>query len=60
MGSDNFSRFKITETLAKGDLKLMPEIFINGGGSGNGGAMDGLMGLKLMEMMDEKKKKATE
>jgi uncharacterized membrane protein YqiK len=51
MGGDNFTRYKITEELAKGHIKLIPDLWINGG-NGNGSAMDGLLGLKLMEMMD--------
>lgn len=51
MGGENFTRFKITEELAKGHIKLIPDLWINGG-NGGGSAMDGLLGLKLMEMMD--------
>lgn len=58
LGGDNFTRYKITEELAKGNIKLIPEILINGG-NGNGSAIDGLLGLKLMEMMDPEKKPAT-
>jgi uncharacterized membrane protein YqiK len=50
LGGENFTRYKITEELSKGGVKLIPDILI--GGNGNGGsAMDGLLGLKLMEMM---------
>jgi uncharacterized membrane protein YqiK len=51
LGGDNFTRYKITEELSKGHVKLIPEVLINGG-NGQGTAMDGLLGLKLMEMMD--------
>lgn len=54
LGGDNFTRYKITEELSKGNVKLIPEVLINGGG--NGSAMDGLLGLKLMELMDPEKK----
>jgi uncharacterized membrane protein YqiK len=54
IGGENFTKFKITEELAKGNVKLIPDIFIGGNGSGN--AMDGLLGLKLMEMVDPKTK----
>ncbi len=50
LGGDNFTRYKITEELAKGNIKLIPDVLI--GGNGNGSAMDGLLGLKLMEMMN--------
>jgi uncharacterized membrane protein YqiK len=56
LGGENFTRYKITEELSKGHIKLIPDILI--GGNGNGGnAMDGLLGLKLMEMMDPEKNK---
>ena len=55
LGGENFTRYKITEELSKGHIKLIPEVLI-GGNNGNGTAMDGLLGLKLMEMMDPDKK----
>ncbi|MES2556517.1 MAG: SPFH domain-containing protein [Bacteroidota bacterium] len=59
LGGDNFTRFKITEELSKGHIKLIPDVLI-GGNNGGGSAIDGLLGLKLMEMMDpEKKQDAT-
>ncbi|MFZ5554605.1 MAG: SPFH domain-containing protein [Bacteroidota bacterium] len=59
LGGDNFTRYKITEELSKGNIKLIPDILI-GGSNGNGTAIDGLLGLKLMEMMDPDKKKNEE
>ncbi|HEY6915161.1 MAG TPA: hypothetical protein VI413_10835 [Paludibacter sp.] len=57
LGGENFTRYKITEELSRGNVKLIPDILI-GGNNGNGGtAIDGLLGLKLMEMMDPEKKK---
>lgn len=53
IGGENFTKYKITEELAKGNVKLIPDVLI--GGNGNGNAMDGLLGLKLMELMDPKK-----
>ena len=59
MGGENFTRYKITEELSKGNVKLIPDILI--GGNGNGGnAIDGLLGLKLMEMIDPNKKELKE
>jgi uncharacterized membrane protein YqiK len=55
LGEENFTRYKITEELSKGKIKLIPDVLI--GGNGNGNAMEGLLGLKLMEMMDPEKKK---
>lgn len=55
LGNENFTRYKITEELAKGNIKLIPDVLIGGGPNGSGGtALDGLLGLKLMEMMDPK------
>lgn len=54
LGGENFTRYKITEELSKGNVKLIPDVLI-GNGNGNGTAIDGLLGLKLMEMMDPKK-----
>ena len=54
MGEDNFTRYKITEEIAKGNIKIIPDILI-GGGTGTDGGINGLLGMKLMEMMDAKK-----
>lgn len=55
MGGDNFTRFKVTEEIGKGNIKVMPDILI-GGSNGTDGGINGLLGMKLMEMMGEKKK----
>lgn len=55
MGGDNFTRFKVTEEIGKGNIKVMPDILI-GGGNGSEGGINGLLGMKLMELMDVKKK----
>jgi uncharacterized membrane protein YqiK len=54
LGGENFTRYKITEELAKGQIKLIPDILIGGNGGG-GNAIDGLLGLKLMEMVNPNK-----
>ena len=54
MGGDNFTRYKITEEIARGNIKIIPDILI-GGGTGTDGGINGLLGMKLMEMMDAKK-----
>lgn len=54
IGGENFTKYKITEELAKGNIKLIPDVLI-GGNNGGGNAMDGLLGLKLMELMDPDK-----
>jgi uncharacterized membrane protein YqiK len=57
MGGDNFAKFKITEEIGKNNIRIIPEVLINGG-NGTDGSMNGLMGLKLMEMMGSENKKA--
>ena len=56
LGGENFTRYKITEELAKGNIKLIPDVLIGGNGQ-QGSAIDGLLGLKLMEMMNPEKQK---
>ncbi|MGY4386186.1 putative membrane protein YqiK [Pedobacter sp. UYP24] len=54
LGGENFTRYKITEELSKGNVKLIPDVLIGGTG---GSAMDGLLGIRLMELMDPEKRK---
>lgn len=57
LGGENFTRYKITEELSKGNIKLIPDILIGGtNGTGGGSAIDGLLGLKLMEMINPETK----
>lgn len=56
MGGDNFTRYKITEEIAKGNIKIIPDILI-GAGNGTDGGINGLLGMKLMELMDKKETK---
>lgn len=51
LGGENFTRYKITEELSKGNVKLIPDVLI-GGTNSNGTAIDGILGLKLMEMIN--------
>lgn len=51
MGDDNFTKYKITEEIGKGKIKVIPDVLISGS-NGTDGSMSGLLGLKLMEMMD--------
>jgi uncharacterized membrane protein YqiK len=55
MGDDNFTKFKITEEIGKGRIKVMPDVLIGSGGNGTDGSINGLLGVKLMEMMDANK-----
>ncbi len=58
MGGDNFTRYKITEEIGKNQIKVIPEVLISGG-NGSDGPISGLLGMKLMEMMDQKPKPDT-
>ena len=53
MGGQNFTRFKITEEIARGKVKIIPDIII-GGSEGTEGSLNGLMGLQLLKMLQEK------
>lgn len=53
MGGDNFTKYKITEEIGKGNIKIIPDILISGS-NGSEGGVNGLLGMKLMEMMDAK------
>ena len=53
MGEDNFAKYKITEEIGKGNIKVIPDVLISGT-NGSEGGISGLLGMKLMEMMDTK------
>lgn len=53
MGGDNFTKYKITEEIGKGNIKVIPDVLISGA-NGTEGGISGLLGMKLMEMMDAK------
>lgn len=55
MGGDNFTRTKIAETIGRDKVKIIPDILITGGSGDGGGALSGLLGLKLMEELGGKK-----
>jgi len=59
MGGDNFAKFKITEEIGRSGIKIIPQVLI-GGGNGTDGSMNGLMGLKLMDMISSDNNKSTE
>lgn len=58
MGGDNFTRYKVTEEIGKGNIKVIPDVLISGN-AGSDGSISGLLGMKLMEMMDTKDSKNT-
>ncbi len=53
MGGDNFTRYKVTEEIGKGNIKVIPDVLITGA-NGTDGGISGLLGMKLMELMDTK------
>lgn len=53
MGGDNFTKYKITEEIGKGNIKVIPDVLITGT-NGSEGGISGLLGMKLMEMMNTK------
>ena len=58
MGEDNFAKYKITEEIGKGNIKVIPDVLISGT-NGSEGGISCLLGMKLMEMMDTKKESET-
>lgn len=56
MGGDNFTRYKVTEEIGKGNIKVIPDVLISGN-AGSDGSISGLLGMKLMEMMNTKDSK---
>ncbi len=59
MGGDNFTKYKITEEIGKGHIKIIPDILI-GGGTGTDGGINGLLGMQLLDMMKERKEQKEE
>jgi len=54
MGGDNFTRFKITEEIARGKIKIIPDLIVSGSGDSTDGTLSGLMGLQLLQMIQNK------
>ena len=53
MGGANFTQLKVMEAIGEQKIKIMPDILI-GGGDGNGGPINGLLGLQLLEQLHKK------
>lgn len=59
MGEENFTRFKITEEIARGHIRIIPDVVINGsGGSSTDGSLSGLLGMKLLELTETRQQTA--
>jgi uncharacterized membrane protein YqiK len=54
MGKENFTTYKVTEEIGKNNVKIMPDLLINGGGQSGNGAIDGLLGVQILNMMGDK------
>lgn len=55
MGKENFTAYKVTEEIGRNNVKIMPDLLINGGGQGNGGStIDGLLGIQILDLMGKK------
>lgn len=59
MGGNNFTKYKITEEIGKGKIKIIPEVLITGG-NGSDSPISGLLGLQLMELLNDKKEDRNE
>jgi uncharacterized membrane protein YqiK len=57
MGEGNFTQLKITESIGKDKIKIIPDILITGSSSDQNGALSGLLGMKLMDEMGRKAEK---
>lgn len=53
MGGGNFTQLKVMEAIGEQKIKIMPDILI-GGSDGNGGPINGLLGLQLLEQLHKK------
>jgi uncharacterized membrane protein YqiK len=55
MGGNNFTQLKVMEAIGEQHIRIMPEILIGGTGGENGnGAIQGLLGLQLLEQLKKK------
>lgn len=54
MGDNNFTKLKVIEEISNGKVRIIPEIQINGGATGSNSAIDGLLGLKLLELNEKR------
>jgi uncharacterized membrane protein YqiK len=55
MGQDNFSQFKVIEAIGDKKVKIIPEILITG--SGENGPISGLLGMQLLEQIQDRSSK---
>jgi uncharacterized membrane protein YqiK len=60
MGEDNFAKLKVTESIGINKIKVIPDVLIGGGSNGGGGALEGMLGMQLMRMMEQTPSTQTE
>jgi uncharacterized membrane protein YqiK len=60
IGSEGFVKMKVTETIGKEGIKIIPDVLIAGGGTEGGGSVMDLLGLKLLESWGKDKKELPE
>lgn len=53
MGGNNFTQLKVMEAIGTQQIRIMPDVLINGGDSANG-PISGLLGLRLLEDVAKK------
>lgn len=53
MGKDNFSKFKITESIGVNNIQIIPKVLISGT---NGSSLEGMLGMQLMNMIGKDEK----
>jgi uncharacterized membrane protein YqiK len=51
MGAENFSKFKITEEIGRNNIKIIPQVLITGGNDSGNGAINGLLGMNLLNQI---------
>jgi hypothetical protein len=54
MGGDNFTQLKVMESIATQNVKIMPDVLIGGNGEGSSGAINGLLGLQILQQLGKK------
>jgi uncharacterized membrane protein YqiK len=59
MGGNNFTKYKITEEIGKNNIKVIPDVLITGSG-GSDSSISGLLGLQLMDMLNERREEKRE
>ena len=58
MGGEQFTRLKVAEIIGREKIKVIPDILISGNnGNGEGGSLQGLLGLRLMDELSKREEK---